>query len=53
MNKQEIEKHISTLKAEKNKLFKVKSASPKEITERVAGMEKRISILEEKLKATK
>lgn len=49
MKKEEIEKHLSDLKNERSKLFKVKSASPKDIQERVAKINRRILDLENKL----
>jgi hypothetical protein len=49
VKREKIEKQITELRVERTKLIKIKSASPKEIMDRTAKINKRIQELETKL----
>lgn len=49
MKKEKLEKQLAELNFERMKLIKVKSASPKEIMDRMVKINKRIAEVQEKL----
>jgi hypothetical protein len=51
MKKEKLEKQLAELTFERQKLIKVKSASPKEIMERMTKINQRIQEVQEKLKS--